>query len=323
MPQLIFESRHGRSGPAKGAEMIQNCIPRKTGFLKTALIPAAFAAMAAVAVPAQAQQTGAEAKTVPAEQAAIDPATTVVATVNGEPIYLAEILAQIQQLPQQYQQAPMEQIYPPMLDRAIDARLIANAAREAGLQDRDDVKARVAQAETEIISEVFLTEKVSAQVGEEKLRARYEAQIADSASQGEEVKARHILVTSEEEARAIIEELKKGADFAELAKEKSTGPSGSNGGDLGYFTKEAMVAPFSEAAFALEPGSFTVDPVQTQFGWHVILVEDRRAVEPPSFAQMQPQLAQELTREILAETVEGLRNGVEIMRFGPDGSALQ
>lgn len=303
--------------------MNQFCFPLRAGSVTSALIPAMVAAMAAFVPPAIAQQTATEAKTVPADQAAIDPATTVVATIDGKPIYLAEILAQIQQLPQQYQQAPMEQIYPPMLDRAIDARLIANAAREAGLQEREDVKARVAQAENEIISEVFLTDKVSAQIDDARLRERYEAQLNDAGSQGEEVKARHILVTSEEEARGIIEELKKGADFAALAKEKSTGPSGSNGGDLGYFTREAMVAPFSDAAFALEPGSFSEDPVQTQFGWHVILVEDRRAITPPSFEQMKPQLAQELTREILAETVDGLRKGVDIKRFGPDGSELR
>lgn len=303
--------------------MILTCFPRAARSAKAVLIPAALGVFAAFVPPAAAQQSGAAAKTVPADQAAIDPATTIVATINGEPIYLAEILAQIQQLPQQYQQAPMEQIYPPMLDRAIDARLIANAAREAGLQDRDDVKARVAQAENEIISEVFLTEKISTQMDDAALRKRYEESLATSTETGEEVKARHILLTTEAEAREVIAELKKGADFAELAKEKSTGPSGSNGGDLGYFTKEAMVPPFSEAAFALKPGEITEDPVKTQFGWHVIKVEDRRAIEPPSFEQVQPQIAQEMTREILQETVEALRDGVEIKRFGPDGSELQ
>ncbi|WP_420403682.1 peptidylprolyl isomerase [Nisaea sp.] len=303
--------------------MKPTCFPHAASVAKAAFIPAAIAVLAILVQPAAAQQSSAAAKTVPAEQAAIDPATTVVATINGESVYLAEILAQIQQLPQQYQQAPMEQIYPPMLDRAIDARLIANAAREAGLQDRDDVKARVAQAEAEIISEVFLTEKVSGQMDEAALRKRYEESLADSTEQGEEVKARHILLTTESEAREVIAELKKGADFAELAKEKSTGPSGSNGGDLGYFAKDSMVAPFSEAAFALKPGETTEDPVKTQFGWHVIMVEDRRAIEPPSFEQMQPQIAQEMTREILTETVQALREGVEIERFGPDGSKLQ
>jgi len=299
------------------------CFPHAAGSAKAVLTSAVIAALALFIPPAAAQQSGTAAKTVPAGQAAIDPTTTVVATINGEAIYLIEILTQIQQLPQQYQQAPMEQIYPPMLDRAIDARLIANAAREAGLQDREDVKARVAQAESEIISEVFLTEKVSARMDEAALRKRYEESLAGATDRGEEVKARHILLTTEAEAREVIAELKKGADFAELAKEKSTGPSGSNGGDLGYFTKDAMVAPFAEAAFALQPGEVTEDPVETQFGWHVIKVEDRREIEPPSFEEMQSQIAQEMTREILTETVQSLRDGVEIKRFGPDGSELK
>lgn len=297
------------------------CVPALRVSL-TAMLPVLALGMT-LALPAAAQSTSATPETKPAAQAAIDPATTVVATVDGEEIYLSEILLQIQQLPQQYQQAPMEQIYPPMLDRVIDSRLIAKAAREAGIQDRADVKERVEQAESGIISEVYMTEKVKETVGEDALRKRYEESIKDSAEQGEEVKARHILVASEEDAKAIIEELKKGADFAELAAEKSTGPSGTSGGDLGYFTAEAMVPEFSEAAFALKPGEITEAPVQTQFGWHVIKVEDRRAVQPPSFEQMQPQLAQEMTREILTKAIEELRAGVDIKRYGPDGSALQ
>ncbi|MEO9902291.1 MULTISPECIES: peptidylprolyl isomerase [Alphaproteobacteria] len=273
-------------------------------------------------LPAAAQTTGTTPETKPLDQAAIDPATTVVATVGGEPIYLSEVLQQIQQLPQQYQQAPMEQIYPPMLDRAIDTRLIAKAAREAGIQDRDEVKVRVKRAEADIISEVYMTDIVKDAVDEDTLRKRYEETIKGGADAGEEVKARHILVASEDDAKAIIEELKQGADFAELAAEKSTGPSGSSGGDLGYFTADAMVPAFSEAAFAMKAGEFTEVPVQTQFGWHVIKVEDRRALQPPSFEQVQPQLAQDLTREILTKAVEALRSGVDIERFGPDGSKL-
>lgn len=293
----------------------------------TALLPALTLPVLALglilsALPAAAQTTNTTPETKPVEQAAIDPATTIVATVGGESIYLSEILQLIQQLPQQYQQAPMEQIYPPMLDRAIDSRLIAEAARKAGIQDRDEVKVRVKRAESDIISEVYMTDIVKDAVDEDVLRKRYEETIKGDADAGEEVKARHILVANEDDAKAIIEELKKGGDFAKLAAEKSTGPSGSSGGDLGYFTADAMVPAFSEAAFAMKAGEFTEVPVQTQFGWHVIKVEDRRAVQPPSFEQVQPQLAQDMTREILTKAVEELRSGVEIKRFGPDGSEL-
>ena len=286
------------------------------------ILPALFLGVTLSAVPVGAQTKNGAPETKPVDKAALDPTTTIVASIAGEPIYLVEILQQIQQLPQQYQQAPMEQIYPPMLDRVIDSHLISKAAREAGIQNRDAVKERVAQAENDIISEVYMTEIVRATVDETALRKRYEASLEDAAGQGEEIKARHILVPTENEAKGIIEELNKGADFADLAAEKSTGPSGSNGGDLGYFTADAMVPPFSKAAFALKPGEFTALPVQTQFGWHVIKVEDRRTVQPPSFEQMQPQLAQDMTREILAEAVETLRSGVDIKRYGPDGSEL-
>lgn len=294
-----------------------------TALLPVLALPVLVLGATLFVFPAAAQTTSATPETKPVEQAAIDPATTIVATVDGEPVYLSEILLQIQQLPQQYQQAPMEQIYPPMLDRVIDSRLIAKAAREAGIQDRSEVKARVEQAESGIISEVYMTDIVKDAVDEDALRKRYEETIKGDADAGEEVKARHILVANEDDAKAIIEELKKGADFAKLAAEKSTGPSGSSGGDLGYFTADAMVPEFSEAAFAMKVGEFTEAPVQTQFGWHVIKVEDRRAVQPPSFEQVQPQLAQDMTREILTKAVEELRSGVDIKRFGPDGSPLQ
>ena len=330
--RVIIQNKSRAEGPVKGASMKHFrfrpalCVPALrlplTALLPVLALPVLFLGVSLSALPVVAQTTNATPETKPAEQAAIDPATTVVATVAGEPIYLAEILQQIQQLPQQYQQAPMEQIYVPMLDRVIDSRLISKAARKAGIQDRDEVKERVERAENDIISEVYMTDIVRGTVDEAALRKRYEESVKDSAGQGEEVKARHILVASEDDAKAIIEELKNGADFAKLAAEKSTGPSGSSGGDLGYFTADAMVPAFSEAAFAMKAGEVTEAPVQTQFGWHVIKVEDRRAVQPPSFEQMQPQLAQEMTREILTKAVEELREGIDIKRYGPDGSEL-
>lgn len=295
---------------------------RMVASAKGALLPATVLAVLLSAAPVLAQQTPAPAAD-SAATAAPDPETTVVATVDGEPIYLADILAQIQQLPQQYQKMPLQQIYAPMLDRAIDSKLISHAARKEGLQDRADVKAKVAQAEDDIISQAYLTEKVSAQMDDEALRKRYEETLKTGADQPEEVKARHILVATEDEAKAIIEQLKKGADFAKLATEKSTGPSGASGGDLGYFTADAMVEPFSKAAFALKPGEFTQTPVKTQFGWHVILVEDRRKVEPPKFEEVKQDLAKDMTREILTKTVDDLRKGVEIKRFAPDGTELK
>ena len=145
------------------------------------------------------------------------------------------------------------------------------------------------------------------------MTATYKLFIADNGSR-EEVKARHILVPEEATARTIIEKLTGGADFAEIAKTDSTGPSGPNGGDLGYFARGAMVPTFEAAAFELEPGSFTPEPVQTQFGWHVIKVEDRRVATPPSFEEMVPQLRQNLLNQTLGQILEKLRASAQINR---------
>jgi peptidyl-prolyl cis-trans isomerase C len=136
----------------------------------------------------------------------------------------------------------------------------------------------------------------------------------------EEVHARHILVGSEAEARDIIKQLDAGADFAELAKAKSTDPSAkTNGGDLGYFRRDAMVPEFAEAAFTIKPGTIDQEPVKTQFGWHVIKVEDRRQTVPP-FAEKEPELREQVAREIVTALVASARSGAKIERFNLDGT---
>jgi peptidyl-prolyl cis-trans isomerase C len=129
-------------------------------------------------------------------------------------------------------------------------------------------------------------------------------------------------VKSKEEADAVIKELQNGADFATLAQQRSTGPSASNGGDLGFFRRDQMVPAFADAAFALQPGQFTAEPVQTQFGWHVIKVFERRTVEP-TFEESEPQLRQEVAREIVTALVSDLHEGAKIERFNFDGTPVQ
>jgi peptidyl-prolyl cis-trans isomerase C len=131
------------------------------------------------------------------------------------------------------------------------------------------------------------------------------------------------LLETEEDAKAVIAELKGGADFAETAKAKSTGPSADNGGDLGFFTKGRMVPEFSEAAFAMKVGEVSSTPVQTQFGWHVIKVDDRRQAPPPSFEESVDQLRDEGARQIIAAELVSLREGLEIKTFNLDGSEIE
>lgn len=154
-------------------------------------------------------------------------------------------------------------------------------------------------------------------ITEAELQKAYQLFISDETAR-EEIKARHILVASEVEAKAIIAELNNGADFASLAKQKSTGPSGPNGGDLGYFMRGAMVPSFENAAFGLEVGSHSASPVQTQFGWHVIKLEDRKISQAPSFDELRGQLQTNLANQALSRIIESLRAPASISRLSFD-----
>jgi peptidyl-prolyl cis-trans isomerase C len=264
-------------------------------------------------------QTGTQPAASPAQLP--DPTTTVVARIAGEEILLVEILRMAERLPDQYKKLPLPAVYPSLLQRAIDARLVAAAGRAAGYDDNEQVKKRLRDAESQIISEIFLIEAVGKRITEDDLRAEYEKR-KGSLGGGEQIKASHILLESEEDAKAVIEELNKGGDFATLATDRSTGPSASNGGDLGWFGDGQMVPEFSEAAFGLEPGNFTTEPVKTQFGWHVILVEDRKENEAPPFEQVRQQISSEMSGTILQEMLTELRGKTEVERFNFDGGPM-
>lgn len=234
----------------------------------------------------------------------------VVAVVDGTPILFSEVTAYAFTLPPQYRQA-FNQIFPFLVQRLIDLALIDKAAKSDGLSDDQEVQDRLDRLTVEVMREVYMERLLAAEVSEEEVEARYQAYLEENPPE-EEVRARHILLESEEEAREVIAALDEGADFAALAEEHSTGPSAAQGGDLGYFTGQQMVPSFAEAAFALEPGSYTSDPVQTEFGWHVILVEDKRTKAPPTFEQLEPQLKQELQGAAVEGHLADLRAGADI-----------
>ena len=200
----------------------------------------------------------------------------------------------------------------------VNTRLVAAEARRTGLNDNAAVKRRLASIEAQVLEQEFMNRKLEGAVTDAALQARYQEFLKENAP-GEEVHARHILVKTEAAAKAIIKQLQGGADFEKLAKEKSTGPSGKNGGDLGYFTFERMVPPFSKAAFQLKPGSITQAPVKTRFGWHIIKSEDKRATKPPSFAATKTQMAEEVRKNFSDEIIEGLKKNAKIEIFGPQG----
>ncbi len=249
----------------------------------------------------------------PALAAEKDP---VVAVVNGSDIHLSEVVEFQRNLPPQVAQAP----FPAILEVLINNRLITDAARKEGLQRDPEVKREVKLAEEGAMRRAWLTKKVRSDITDEALKAQYDQLVATFKPE-EEVRARHILVSTEDEAKQVISDLKSGANFEDVAKAKSKDPSAQkNGGDLGFFTKSEMVPAFADAAFALQPGEVSPEPVKTQFGWHIIKVEERRKTTPPTFEQAKPVLREQMSEKIAQQMVGELRAKAKIKVFNPDGS---
>jgi peptidyl-prolyl cis-trans isomerase C len=251
----------------------------------------------------------------------LPPGNPVVARVDGVELHLSDVEAAQQSLPPQAQKMPLEQIYPMLLDRLVDGALITEAGRKEHLDQDPDVQARLKRYEDRLIQEAYLNRAIKQAETEDGLKTRYQKLLKEKPAQ-EEVHARHILVASEEEAKSVIAELDKGADFTALAKKYSTDPSAEEGGDLGYFGHDDMVKEFADAAFALPVGQYSKTPVKTEFGWHVIKVEDKRQGKPPSFEEAQDQLRQDLARDIIEAKLQELRGAAKIEEFGLDGKPL-
>lgn len=247
-------------------------------------------------------------------------ADPVVAVVNGKEIKKSDVV-QLQQTLPQLRQVPLEMVYEQLVDHLVNSRLVTAQARKQKLQDDPMVKERLKDIENQLIQQAYLAKRVDAEVTEDKLRKRYKAFLEENPPE-EEVHARHVLLETEEAAKEVIKELSGGKDFAEVAKERSTGPSAQSGGDLGYFAKDAMVPEFAEAAFAMKPGEVSKEPVKTQFGWHVIKVEDRRLGEPPAFEEVKDQLKGEMAEQVVTKLITDLRDKAKVKRFALDGSPL-
>jgi len=242
----------------------------------------------------------------------------VVATVNGVSIHLSDVEEAAMVLPDQYRQLPMDTLYPHLVDRLIRMQLLAADGRRRGLDDTDQFAQRLERARNRLLEQAAVDTLLDERLDDAALRARYD-RFAAERGQDEEVHARHILLADMAAAEQVIRELDGGADFAELAKERSTGPSGPSGGDLGYFQRGQMVPAFEQAAFGMAAGTHSAAPVQTQFGWHVIKVEDRRVTPVPAFEAVADQLRAELAREIEDAYVDGLKADAEIQTYTPDG----
>ncbi|MFD0915058.1 peptidylprolyl isomerase [Pseudahrensia aquimaris] len=237
-----------------------------------------------------------------------------VAKVGDRVITTSDLDEAVNRLGQQFSNVPEEQRRARILDALIDFSVLAAEAEKSGVADTDAVKKTLEYLRIQALHNAYFSDKIRPSVTEEQVKARYDEQVA-AATPEQEVKARHILVKTEEEAKAIIAELDGGADFIELAKTKSTGPSGPQGGDLGFFGKGRMVPEFEQAAFAMKAGEYSKEPVKTQFGFHVLKVDEVRDVALPTFEQSKGQIEQLLLSEAYAAAVKSGRSslGIEVL----------
>jgi peptidyl-prolyl cis-trans isomerase C len=243
----------------------------------------------------------------------------VVATVNGVELRQSAVTAYQRTLPPQMAaQVPMEAL----IESLINNQLVYDLAKKDGADKDAEVKQALKQVEQQIVVKSWMGKKLKAEITDEAVKKAYDKFITEF-KPVEEVRARHILTETEDQAKAVIAELKKGSDFAELAKTKSKDPSAAqNGGDLGYFTKEEMVPQFAEAAFAMKPGELSPAPVKSQFGFHVIKLEDRRMAAPPTFEQAKPAIREQLAEETAQKVVMDARAKAKVKRFDADGKPL-
>ncbi len=237
----------------------------------------------------------------------------IVARVNGVPITESDLALAEEDMGQEIQQVAPDKKRDHLIAYLADIIMVTKAADQKKLGESADFKRRLAFLRNKLLMGVALQDEVKSALTEEAYRKVYDEAVKSMAAQ-EEVRARHILVESEEEAKAIVEQLKGGADFATLAKEKSKDPGTAEGGDLGYFSKEQMVPEFAEVAFKMYPGQVS-NPVKTQFGWHVIKLEDKRTRAVPEFDKVKDQIETYLTRKAQTEFVAKLRQSGKIERL--------
>ena len=260
---------------------------------------------------------------VPTKANAQDDADTgaeVVATVNGEIITRDDVVTAIIALGAEYQDLPQDYIWDPILEQIINRKLIVVAAREADLDSSEAYLLEMAMIEEEMLQQMYMRVRVDEEVTDEAVQAAFENWLVEYQSNGlgDQVHARHILLGSEEEAAAVVARADAGENFAELARELSIGPSGADGGDLGWFRYGDMVPEFADSAYALQPGDIS-GPVESPFGWHVIKMEERESLDAPTLRDVEVELRDTLARDAILAELDSLRADaeVEIMELVP------
>jgi peptidyl-prolyl cis-trans isomerase C len=250
--------------------------------------------------------------TTPAADKAEAAKATTVATVNGEKLSstLLDTFIQAVMGGNSSHEPPTDEQKKQLTDQLINMALAAQSGEKEGLGKDPQVAARLQLLQMQVLAEAASEKFIKAHpVSESELKAEYDAQVA---GMPKEYRARHILVEKKETAEEIIKQLNAGADFAKLAEKDSKDSSAKQGGELGWFTLQTMVKPFADAVAALEVGKFTETPVQSEFGYHVILLEEVRSPEAPAFDQVKPQVEMFVQRKKLQEYLDGLRKTAKI-----------
>jgi peptidyl-prolyl cis-trans isomerase C len=255
-----------------------------------------------------------------AAPAAAPAGDTVLATVDGQAIHMSDVQESANSLPQQMQQLPPDQLVPLLVNQQIDRKALLIAAKKEHLQRDAEVAAEMQRAADEKLENAYIQQQVSPLVTDAAIQADYNKNYAGKPGPAQ-VEARHILVKTQAEAQSIIDQLNKGADFATLATKNSIDPGAKNGGELGWFSQTEMVPAFANAAFALKTGEYTKTPVQTQFGWHVILCEGKRTAPAPALADVHDTIRQNLADAAIKTTLADARAKVKIVINAPAGAA--
>jgi peptidyl-prolyl cis-trans isomerase C len=245
----------------------------------------------------------------------------VIGSVDGKLIYLTVLARAAATLPEQVRNLPFQAIMPAVLDRLIDHAALVMTARRSGLDKQPDVQREMQAAADQVLEGAFLGKIIPDKVTEAAIQARFNQQYANRPAT-DEVRARHILVGSEAEAKSVLAELQGGADFATVARVVSKDPDGKRGGELGFFRRDQVWPGFADLAFSLQPGQIGPVPIHNEFGWHIVKVEERRLVAPPTLSEVRDKIRQELTTEAVRDAIADAREPLIIHKFNLDGSEM-
>ncbi len=253
----------------------------------------------------------------------VQPGNPVVAKVDGQDISRVDVFRYIKMMPANVQQLPPQAVYPLALEQVVNTRLVQNKAEDSGLENDPEVQQQISMAKQQIIRSVYVQRAVDKEISDSDLKKKYDEAVGKTPAV-EEIHAAHILVDSEAKAKELIGKLDAGEDFAKLASENSGDPGNKDkGGDLGWFAKQDMVPEFSEAVFKMGNGEISKTPIKTQFGYHVVKVEDKRDRPKPTLEEVKPQIQAELRREKLEGMLAQWREGAKIEKFDINGQPVK